>query len=130
MKKSELKNIIKECVKEVIFEEGVLSGIITEVVGGLGVTPTLTEANVQSSSNNSSPSRQKIREALMGSTIENNYEAAKQKFQDPTLFEGTSPIPASDRHNPMSGIAPHDRGVDISSIPGFGNWGTVAKNLK
>ena len=130
MKKSELKNIIKECVKEVIFEEGVLSGIITEVVGGLGVTPTLTEANVQSSSNNSSPSRQKIREALMGSTIENNYEAAKQKFQDPTLFEGTSPIPASDRHNPMSGIAPHDRGVDISNIPGFGNWGTVAKNLK
>ena len=30
MKKSELKNIIKECVKEVIFEEGVLSGLITE----------------------------------------------------------------------------------------------------
>ena len=39
MKKSELKNIIKECVKEVIFEEGVLSGIITEVAQGLqGVT--------------------------------------------------------------------------------------------
>ena len=36
MKKSELKNIIKECVKEVIFEEGVLSGLITEVIHGLG----------------------------------------------------------------------------------------------
>ena len=35
MKKSELKNIIKECVKEVIFEEGVLSGIISEVAQGL-----------------------------------------------------------------------------------------------
>ena len=31
MKKSELKNIIKECVREVIFEEGMLSGIVSEV---------------------------------------------------------------------------------------------------
>ena len=41
MKKSELKNIIKECVKEVIFEEGVLSGIITEVAQGLQGTPII-----------------------------------------------------------------------------------------
>ena len=40
MKKSELKNIIKECVKEVIFEEGILSGIITEVAQGLSATAT------------------------------------------------------------------------------------------
>ena len=44
MKKSELKNIIKECVKEVIFEEGVLSGIISEVATGLrGTTMTVVQ---------------------------------------------------------------------------------------
>ena len=43
MKKSELKNIIKECVKEVIFEEGVLSGLITEVAKGLQTTSVVQE---------------------------------------------------------------------------------------
>ena len=45
MKKSELKNIIKECVREVIFEEGMLSGIISEVVQGLGSRQSLQEAS-------------------------------------------------------------------------------------
>ena len=35
MKKSELKSIIKECVKEVLFEEGVLSDLIAEVAFGI-----------------------------------------------------------------------------------------------
>jgi len=129
MKKSELKNIIKECVKEVIFEEGVLSGIITEVVGGLNTATTLVE-NQPKSTKKANLDRQKIREALMGQPSSQNYDEVKQKFQDPALFEGTSPIPSRDGHNPMSGVAPGDRGVDISNIPGFGNWGNVANNLK
>ena len=40
MKKSELRQVlkplIKECIKEVIFEEGVLSNIVSEVAQGLG----------------------------------------------------------------------------------------------
>ena len=47
MKKSELKNIIKECVKEVIFEEGVLSGIITEVAQGLQGSSLVQESKHQ-----------------------------------------------------------------------------------
>ena len=35
MKKSELKDIIKECVKEVLFEEGVLSNLVAEVAFGI-----------------------------------------------------------------------------------------------
>ena len=46
MKKAELKKLLKpmimECIKEVIFEEGVLSNIVSEVAHGLG-RPTLTE---------------------------------------------------------------------------------------
>ena len=40
MKKDELKKIlkplIKECIKEVMFEQGTLSAIVSEVVQGLG----------------------------------------------------------------------------------------------
>jgi hypothetical protein len=129
MKKSELKNIIKECVKEVIFEEGVLSGIIAEVAQGLGSIPTLVEAK-KTPSSTSSPERERIREALVGDTSRHSYDEAKKRFEDPSLFEGTAPIPSTDGHNPMSGVAPGDRGVEISNIPGFSNWGTVAQNLK
>ena len=44
MKKLELKQalkpLIKECIKEIIFEEGILSSLITEVARGLGSPPT------------------------------------------------------------------------------------------
>ena len=30
MKRSELKSIVKECVKEILFEEGVLSSLVAE----------------------------------------------------------------------------------------------------
>ena len=39
-----LRPLIKECIKEVIFEEGVLSQMITEVVVGLKDTETLVES--------------------------------------------------------------------------------------
>ena len=35
MKKSELKSIIKECVKEILFEEGILSNLVAEVAFGI-----------------------------------------------------------------------------------------------
>ena len=41
-----LKPLIKECVKEVIFEEGALSKIISEVMVGLAGTQQLVEERV------------------------------------------------------------------------------------
>ena len=47
MKKQELQKIlkplIKECIKEVIFEEGVLSNLIKEVAVGIGSQQTIVE---------------------------------------------------------------------------------------
>ena len=37
MKKAEFKKLIKECIKEAIIEDGVLSTVISEVVRGLNV---------------------------------------------------------------------------------------------
>jgi len=133
MKKSELKNIIKECVKEVIFEEGVLSGIITEVVGGLKGLSVLSESKLPLSSvpgpSPAAPpdeSKRKVLDAIAAQSRED----AKKKFKNPALFEGTTPIPSEGGKGALAGIAPSDHGVDISNIPGFSNWGNVANALK
>jgi hypothetical protein len=134
MKKSELKSIIKECIKEVIFEDGVLSGIITEVASGL----TASTALIQESRPASAPPRnpallntQPARDKVLDAIGKNGYEDVRKKFSNPALFEGTSPIPPSgEKSGPLSGVAPGDAGIDISKIPGMGNWGIVAQAIK
>jgi hypothetical protein len=134
MKKSELKNIIKECVKEVIFEEGVLSGIITEVAQGLqGVS--LVQENTSTPktsppSQNVSRHLQESKKQVLAAITQGAYEDAKKKFSNPELFEGTQPIIENSGQGPLAGLHPGDPGVDISNIPGFGNWGNVANTLK
>ena len=48
MKKSELKRILKplvtECIKESLMEDGLISGIIAEVVRGMNTPQTIVEA--------------------------------------------------------------------------------------
>ena len=91
MKKSELKNIIKECVREVIFEEGMLSGIVSEVVQGMGSTTLVQETRRQ-------PAPQvtqriaETKQQVLNAVASNSYEDVKKKFSNPELFEGTRPI--------------------------------------
>ena len=125
MKKSELKNIIKECVREVILEEGVLSGIVSEVVQGLGAAPVIQEAKT---TNRRTPSRKlaETKKQMLDAIGTNSYQDLKNKFSNPELFQGTRPIVESKGQDALSGVAPNDPGVDISNIPGFGSWSSVA----
>ncbi len=133
MKKTELKNIIKECVKEVIFEEGVLSGIITEVAVGMS---GINSQNLSSPSvhNNSSSSRAKLEESkkeVLAAIKRDNEASFRNNFKNPELFEGTRPIPGEGaKGSPLGGVDPRDPGVDISNIPGFRNWGAVVNKIK
>ena len=131
MKKSELKNIIKECVKEVIFEEGVLSGIITEVAQGLTQAPSLMESNQRTTptTKTRSPKHEEVRRQVLAAASQNSYENVKKKFKNPELFEGTTPIPEGGGRGPFAGVAPGDAGIDISQLPGAGSWGHVAKMI-
>ncbi len=128
MKKSELKNIIKECVKEVIFEEGVLSGIITEVAQGLSGASVVQEGSSRRASSSPSQVKQQMRQAMQ--VQPHSYEDAKKKFQNPALFEGTRPVPADKGQGALSGVSPDDPGVDITNIPGLQNWSTLAHAKK
>ena len=128
MKKSELKNIIKECVREVIFEDGMLSGIVSEVVQGMG-----TASLVQEQAKPVPQVNQRIADSkkqVLNAIASNSYEDVKQKFANPELFEGTKPIVEGSGQGALAGVSPNDPGVDISNIPGFGSWSNVAATTR
>ena len=133
-----LKPLIKECIKEVMFEEGVLSTVITEVVKS--TRP----------SNNSQPTlqveqKQQVNHQERRELLEERRKAElerKRKLLDATgfggidVFEGTTPISqggsiteGASPQSPFSGMDPADAGVDISGIMSLGanRWKTLAK---
>ena len=130
MKKSELKNIIKECVKEVIFEEGVLSGIIAEVAQGLQGSSLVQESRQPQQSPKPSPQAREAKKQVLSAIGNNGYDNIKSKFSNPQLFEGTTPIPSGEGRGALSGQSPGDPGVNINNLPGMRNWGSVVSKLK
>ncbi len=123
MKKDELKNIlkplIKECIKEVLFEEeGALSHIIKEVTLGLSSKQTITETKTyqpiqkpQKVNRNLKKQKKKLLDAI-----------GKDAYNGVNVFEGTTPGSAPVSHGnaqgPLDGVSPNDPGVDISNLFG------------
>jgi len=128
MKKSELKALIKECVKETLFEEGVLSEIIAEVAFGITkaqnlmvetATPHQPRPEIQ----------QQIKEEKQEEQRKRMLET-KRKMLDAIgndkmakIFEGTEPLTSAGKpgsaaspQGPLAGRAPSDAGVDISGL--------------
>jgi hypothetical protein len=137
MKKTELKSLIKECIKEVLFqEEGILSTIIAEVA--IGITKAqglMVESQLEK------PSVQKTDTSILCEENESRRKKlleTKRKMLDAigrpsmkNVFEGTEPLPASSQSqasSPLSGRSPNDAGVDISNL--FGLAGSKWKHLK
>ena len=140
MKKDQLKKIlrpmIKECIREVIFEEGTLSTIISEVVRGTSsqqVVVSETKTNPVKQQNNTERAERKRKQLLeqkrkmldaIGSTAYNGVD----------LFEGTTPIASTPSggtpqgSGALDGVAPNDPGVDISSFASNGIWKKLAGN--
>ncbi len=116
MKKDELKKlikpIIKECITEMLLEEGLLKNVVSQVTEGMSVSaPVVTEQK------KSEPSYEEVKKKT-----NKVIEAMKnKKIGGTNIFEGTTPAPAQSSAagraaNPMSHIDPRDPGVDISSI--------------
>jgi len=118
-----LKPLIKQCVKEVIFEEGALSSIIQEVVSGLSAVQPIVE------STNTETRTLKRKEDASKRLLETKKKMldsiGKGSYGNVDVFEGTAPLssggspgapPAS---SPLANIDPRDPGIDISGL--FGN---------
>jgi hypothetical protein len=133
MKKSELKKILKplvaECIKESLYEEGLLKNIVSQVVEGYssGASPIVENKAVSTPVNN-----KKIEEA---SKVKAHLEQTKKQmlsaiggsaYGGVNVFEGTTPAPADkgQQTSVMEGVDPSDPGVDISKIFNQ-NWGKL-----
>ena len=128
MKRSELKAMIKECVKEALFEEGVLSEIIAEVAFGLTKaqnimleqqTPQKPNPQIQQKLNEKREEEQrkklletkrKMLDAIGGERMANVFEGTEP------LRSGGQPGKSASPHGPMAGRDPNDSGVDISGL--------------
>jgi len=106
-----------------------LSGIISEVVQGIG-HPSIVQESKATPPQPRQAGRQKqlaeTKKQILDAMGQNSYQDAKQRFANPELFEGTRPIQEGSGKGALSGVDPHDSGVDITNIPGFGSWSSVA----
>ena len=122
MKKAELKQLIKplvkECIHEVLLEEGLLSNVVSEVAKGLQQNVIVESAPAPRKKRTPKPQRpaestqkiNKYRQSLMESI-------GKDAYNGVDLFEGTDPMSTQQpaQGHPDLGN-PQDAGVDIDSL--------------
>jgi hypothetical protein len=130
MKRSELKAMIKECVKEALFEEGVLSEIIAEVAFGLTKAQSVMLEQKSQTSNQPNLQMQNQLAAEQEEERKNKILESKKKMLNAigggkmsNVFEGTQPLSSGGAPNataapqsPLAGRDPNDSGVDISGL--------------
>ncbi len=117
MKKSDLKHLIKECVKEVLFEDGVLAGLVTEVMVGVTKAQMLTE-NAEKPLPKQDIQKQQINERKKMSETRKRMAEAMGQDAYKGVFEDVEPIKESNvsQHSPLANSDPTDAGVNINGI--------------
>jgi len=124
MNKNELKKVlkplIKECIKEVMFEDGTLSSIIAEVVKGtqhVSTQPIVEQQYSQPQPRLETDEEARARLAAKRKTLMDSI--GQGAYNGVNLFEGTTPAPAQSSgqgQGALDGVAPNDPGVDISKL--------------
>ena len=121
--------MIKECIKEVIFEEGILSSIISEVVKGTSQPlvesrqPTYQQPQVDYEAKQRAD---KERRRKMLDSI------GRDAYNGVNVFEGTQPLRESKSTAPhgskaLDGVAPNDPGVNLDALGvNTGLWSKLA----
>lgn len=134
-----IKPVVKECIQEVLIEEGLLTEVVSQVTAGLAKqpivenTPKKTTDNLfnedlqmQRKSRETNKKLQEHRRKLLDSIGSDAYNGVD-------LFEGTEPLrntgsPGQSHKPSVLGDDPSDAGVDISSI--MGNAGKIWQAIK
>ena len=113
--------MIKECIKEVIFEEGILSSIISEVVKG--TSQPLVESRqptYQQQPQIDYEAKQRAEKERRRKVLDS---IGRDAYNGVDLFEGTQPLQerrssAASPHGskPLDGVAPNDPGVSLGAL--------------
>tara|TARA_R110000824_G_scaffold174854_3_gene353049 strand:+ start:1194 stop:1616 length:423 start_codon:yes stop_codon:yes gene_type:complete len=131
MKKNEFKKILKplirEAVKEVLFEPGVLSKVIAEVAQGIQGAPLVERKEAPSALQTDQLDEEaKLYEEKRQERIRRLNESVGLKT---SVFEGISDIQDAPSSSPLSGVKSGDSGVDITAIAklagGSKKWKTL-----
>jgi hypothetical protein len=141
MKREQLKKlikpIIKECIHEVIIEEGILTKVVAEVAKGMGNVIVETKQPEPTPE----PQRNTNQEAI---ELQKKRLAEKRQMLTKAVGEGAyanifegiepmdAPVEGAGAAGPMAGVSAKDPGVDISGIMALGgrNWKTLATAKK
>ena len=96
MKRSQLKALVKECVREIILEEGLLKTIVTEVAEGLnaGLVVESRQAPVPNHEQDFRKQMNHSRKKVLGAIGKSGYEDAKENLITPLYLKGQSHYPA------------------------------------
>ena len=133
-----LKPLIKQCLKEIIFEEkGIISHIIKESIEACSQLNQLSNISNEGINYNPSSNKQQVRKSLNESFMKkvDNNELRKDINENRRMlensiglkgvFEGTKPLKdnmmtegALSVPSPLSGIDPEDPGVNVESLLG------------
>jgi len=134
-----IKPVVKECIQEVLIEEGLLTEVVAQVASGMSQQPIVEnkpkkrndklfneDLQMQRKSREANKKLQEHRKKLLDSIGGDAYNGVD-------LFEGTEPLRSTgtpgESHKPnVLGDDPNDAGVDISSI--MGNAGKIWQAIK
>jgi hypothetical protein len=124
-----LKPLIKQAVKEVLFEEGILSKVVSEVVKGMSSNLVVENAAKEAIK----PQKEGLRR--QEELLEQQRQARIKKLNESTnlgskVFENVRQIPESTQPGPLSGVPAGDSGVDITGIQNLasGKWKAMLGN--
>jgi len=137
MKKSDLKTLIKplvkECIHEVLLEEGLLSNVVAEVAKGM-------QGNLVVESTSAIPSPRREEHQMRQQAQQTRTKMANHRkglmdaigadaYNGVNLFENTEPIREHKRGKGDADLGhPSDPGVDISGL--IGNAAKVWQSIK
>lgn len=131
MKKEDLKKVlkplVKQCINEVLLEEGLLSTVIAEVMKGTGSVRIVETKQPQQIDN--TVAREAKRKQILERKKKLLDAIGKDSYNGVNVFEGTTPTKSApppgetQTQGPLSGVAPNDPGVDISALMASAhNW--------
>ena len=137
--KALIKPVVKECIQEVLIEEGLLTEVVSQVAAGMNQQPIVENKQKKKNDNlfnedlQMKRKTQEVNQKLQEHRKRLLDSIGKDAYNGVDLFEGTEPMkqtgaPGASHRPSVLGDDPSDAGVDISSL--MGNASKVWQALK
>ena len=124
-----IKPVVKECIQEVLIEEGLLTEVVSQVAAGMNQQPIVENKKKKKNDNlfnedlQMKRKTQEVNQKLQEHRKKLLDSIGQDAYNGVDLFEGTEPMkqgaaPGTTHRPNVLGDDPSDAGVDISSLMG------------